>query len=150
MIFSIVQRKQQRDLWGVILMARKADGAEGSKVSKAHAYRDAAETLGMEATLEEVHNFIIEKYSIDMSKTQISQYRSNEKKRQGTAPGKRGRKPKHAAAATAHTASVNHAPKPAASRTDPLVEFVSTMRGWENKIGSDKICEMISALYSKK
>src|SRR4051812_23842594 len=104
-------------------MARKDD--EAKQVSKAFAYRDAEATLGRDADLDAVHAHILAKFGIDMKKTQISQYRTNEKKRVGHKGKKRGRKPKDLTSATA--------PK-AASRGDIMIEFVSVMKSWENKI----------------
>jgi hypothetical protein len=118
-------------------MPRKPDMGDGKKISKAFAYRDAAKALGKNADLEEVQKHIRDNFGINMEKTQISQYRSNEKKRKG----KRGRKPKTAALAPTVA-------KPA--RGDSILQFVSTVRGWENKIGAEKICDVIDALYKNK
>jgi hypothetical protein len=107
----------------------------GKKVSKAAAYRDAEAELGRDVTLDNVHKFILDKYGINMPKGQISAYRSLEKKARGA---KFGRK----------NAVASEKPKNAGG--DPLIEFVSQVRGWENKLGADKICEVIAALYEKK
>jgi hypothetical protein len=118
-------------------MPRKPDMGDGKKISKAYAYRDAAKALGKDADLDAVQKHIRDNFGIDMEKTQISQYRSNEKKRKG----KRGRKPKTAAVTQTVT-------KP--SRGDSLLQFVSAVRGWENEIGAEKICDVIDALYKNK
>jgi hypothetical protein len=117
-------------------MARQP--AAEKSVSKAKAYRDAAAVLGKTADLNEVQEFIKQKYGILMEKTQISQYRNNEKKKKG-----KGRKQGKAPAADA----APKASKPV--KEDSLIEFVGAVRSWENKIGAEKICEMIAALYQR-
>jgi hypothetical protein len=127
-------------------VARKPDSGGGEKISKAFAYREAEAALGKEADLDAVQQFISEKFGIDMRKTQISQYRSNEKKRGGK-KGRRGRKPKVAVAAEAAVSAAPRAGR--GGNSDILIEIVSTVRGWENKLGAEKICEVIDALYKK-
>jgi hypothetical protein len=117
-------------------MARQP--AAEKSVSKAAAYRDAAAVLGKTADLNEVQDFIKQKYGVLMEKTQISQYRNNEKKKKGKSR-KRGKTP-----------AAEVAPKAAKPpKQDSLIEFVGAVRDWENKIGVEKICEMIAALYQK-
>jgi hypothetical protein len=116
-------------------MARQSTA--GKTVSKAEAYRDAAAVLGDTANLDEVQEFIKKKYNISMEKIQISQYRNNEKVRNK----KRRRR----------VAKENAAPQAVKSpKGDDLIEFVGTVRSWEHKLGSEKIREMIAALYPKK
>jgi hypothetical protein len=110
----------------------------GKAVSKAFAYREAEKELGRSADLDSVQKLIHDKFGIGMDKTQISQYRSNEKKRRR----KRGGRPKGS------TSAVNATAKAPTGNT--LVEFVSAVRGWENKIGAEQICKMIDALYKGK
>ena len=117
-----------------------ARNTAGKKPSKAAAYRDSEKALGATAELGAVRDFLMKNYGIDMKKTQISQYRANEKKRKGQRPGKRGPKPK--AAIVTPTLSATKAP-----RDGDLIEFLGAVRGWENKIGAKKICDVIAALY---
>jgi len=120
-------------------VAKKIDDeVEQKKVSKAHAYREAEAVLGKEAALDDVHKFILEKFAIDMPKGQISAYRSLEKSRGGAKPGKRGRKPKSETMLGATSSS-----------NDAVIQFLSAVRGWENKIGAEKVVEVISALYKR-
>jgi len=111
---------------------------ERKKVSKAHAYREAEAALGKDAALEDVHKFILEKFNIDVPKGQISAYRSIERSRGGALPGKRGRKPKNATILGTIPSS-----------NDAVIQFLSAIRGWENKIGAEKVVEVISALYKR-
>ena len=119
-------------------MARKPDAGNGKSVSKAFAYREAEKELGRDAELGEVQKLILDKFRINMDKTQISQYRSNEKKRRR----KRGGRPKGSTSVATGAAK--------ASRGNTLVDFVSAVRGWESKIGAEQICKMIDALYKGK
>jgi len=121
-------------------MARKP-ASEGG-VSKAQAYRDAISVVGQNADLDVVHDQILKTTGIDMPKPQISQYRNLENKRHGKLK-KRGRKPKSetlaAAAAAAEPVKV--------IKDDHLIEFISTVKVWENKLGAAKIRKLIGALY---
>jgi len=119
-------------------MARKPDAGEGKTISKAFAYRAAEKELGREADLESVQKLLKDKFGIDMKKPQISQYRANEKKRRR----KRGGRPKGSKNAAAVA--------PPVGSDDRVLEFVSTVRGWENKLGADRICQVIDALYKTK
>ena len=58
-------------------MARKK--VEAGQVTKADAYREAARTLGNNAPIPKVQEFIRTTFSIEMSRQQISQYRAIEK-----------------------------------------------------------------------
>lgn len=107
--------------------------SEDGKVSKAAAYRDAAAKLGDKADLDAVQTYIKETHNIVMDKAQISQYRSNERTK--LKKGKR-RKSKETAATTA----------PKSVRGDSLIEYISTVESWKNKLGAEKIVEVISVL----
>lgn len=119
-------------------MAKKADTNGGKSITKAAAYRDAADKLGKSAPLDDVQKFLLDNFGIDMSKNQISQYRSNEKRRKP----KRGRPRRDAEAAANGT--------PAPKKGGSISDFISTMRTWETRIGAAEICRAIDALYGKK
>ena len=121
-------------------MARKMDTGRNGKVSKAHAFRAASEKLGMKANLDEVHKYILDTFKIDMPKVQISQYRSNEKRR----IKKSGRKAKAAAAPAGEGKVVSKAP---VAKTSSVLDFIKAVRGFENQLGASEICNAIDALY---
>jgi hypothetical protein len=123
-------------------MARQIDSGNGKPVSKAFAYRAAAKELGKKADLGLVQQYLREKFSIEMERTQISQYRTNEKKRKGKL-GKRSR-------SSNRDGVVATAPTGATIRAQTLIDFVSDVRAWEHRIGAERICEVIGALYQKK
>jgi hypothetical protein len=119
-------------------MAKKLDTVDGAKVTKAAAYRDAEAKLGRKAPLDEVQKHILDSFGIEMSRLQVSQYRSNEKKRKP----KRGRPKKSEVAGAQSKAPV--------SKSGSISDFITTMRSWENKIGAAEICRAIDALYKNK
>jgi len=124
-------------------MPRKAN--DGKSISKAAAYRDAEAKFGPEGDLQEVSKYIQESFGLEMDKNQISQYRSLERGREKKGPGKkRGRKPK-SKAATAPVVAV--AAKETATKSDPMIQFISTIRGFESKMGADKVHKIFEALY---
>jgi len=122
-------------------MARQPDDGQGESVSKAFAYRDAESKLGAKADLELVRSYILQNFGMDMDKAQISQYRSIQKKRK-----RRQRRQKKYVPATNSPAAAPLAP---VILHTPVIAFVSDLRDWEAKIGADKICEIIKALYAK-
>jgi len=124
-------------------MARKTEGGDGAKdkgVSKAEAVRLSIQANGWEAPLETHEEYIRNQFGIGMSRTQISQYKSTEKRRQG----KRRRRRRSAAEMAA--AGVE---RPAPGRGDEILKFVSTVRQWEEKLGSKKLLAVIDALYKQ-
>jgi len=124
-------------------MAKKSeaggDKAKGKPASKAEALRWSLEANGWDAPLDTHEQFLKSQYGITMSRMQISQYKSAEARRQG----KRRRRRRKTSAAADDTG------RPQTPRDKDLLTFVSTVRQWEDKLGSKKLLEVINALYKQ-
>jgi hypothetical protein len=120
-------------------MAKKTE-TNGVKAgpTKAEALRASLEANGWKVDNEVHQSFMRERYGVEMTPMQISQYKSVEKRRSGK---RRRRAASPAPAAAGVTKS--------SPRLDTFLKFVSTMRRWEEKFGSKKMLEIIDALYKK-
>jgi hypothetical protein len=120
-------------------MARaKADTADeggsggAAEMSQADLVRAALQELGPKAKPQAIQNFIKEKFSRDVTKGIISNYKSTMKKK-GLIPGRRGpgRPPKAAAAASGGSV-----------RFDDL----EAVRGLVSRIGADQVVRLVKVL----
>jgi hypothetical protein len=117
-------------------MAKKTEGP-----SKADMVRDAVSQLGWDKTVADYHAYILSTYSVDMTKPHISQQLSNERKKNGKGPKRRGRKKgsknKTSGGETAPAAAVA-ATSGSVSIAD-LFEFIGVLSKWEAKLGAAAI-----------
>jgi hypothetical protein len=113
-------------------MARRPAG----ETSKADMVRSALEAKGWDQPIGDYHSYIKETFGEDMSKQHISQQISNERKKQGKAPKRRGRKKgsknkvKGAAVVATTTESVD-------LNLENVFAFVAELNKWETKLGSN-------------
>jgi len=119
-----------------MVMPRKAK----SGPSKMEALRGSLETNGWKADNIVHQQFIRDTYGIEMTLQQISQYKSNERRRTGKRRRRRRKGVEEGAPATAG---------PRGASSDSVLQFVSTVRKWEDKLGSKKLLAVIEALYRK-
>lgn len=117
-------------------MAKKSDN-EG-KPSVMQLVKEALATLGDEAKPEPIRDHILKEHQRDIPKQQISTYKSIIKKQSGRVKSKR--LPREGGAPTT----------PMRPQSDLVLQFVSTVRDFEAKLGSDKLLEVIDALYKQK
>lgn len=117
-------------------MAKKSD-SEG-KTSVMQLVKNALADLGVDAKPEPLHNHILEKYQRDVPKQQISTYKSIIKKQSGKLKARRGLRDGMVEGTSSRAGS------------DLVLQFVSTVRDFESKLGSAKLLEVIDALYKQK
>ena len=127
-------------------MAKKSEGG-GAKsaekpITKADALRQSLEVNGWEAPLEKHEEYLREHFGVIMTRMQISQYKSAERRRLGKRRRRRRRSSEEVAAEPTERASFG--------RGDDIVKFVSTVRQWEEKLGSKKLLAVLDALYKQK
>lgn len=125
-------------------MAKKMGaGGEAAKekgMSKAEAVRLSIQANGWDAPLATHEEYLRNQFGIIMSRVQISQYKSTERRRAGKRRRRR-RTPEEMAAAGAERAT--------SGRGDDILKFVSAVRQWEEKLGSKKVLAVIEALYKQ-
>jgi hypothetical protein len=115
---------------------------KGEAKSKVDMVRDAIAKLGWNAGIEEYQKFIKDTFSIEMSKPHISQTKSNEKKRQGIRTRRRrGRGRAEGAAAGVGGAG--------SARLTDILNFVSAVQQWEQKIGAKSVREVVRTVLKK-
>jgi hypothetical protein len=120
-------------------MAKKSD-SEG-KPSVMQLVKAALATLGDEAKPEPIRDHILKEHQRDIPKQQISTYKSIIKKQAGGTKSKRLPREGGVPATPA---------TPPRAQGDLVLQFVSTVRDFEAKLGSDKLLEVIDALYKQK
>jgi hypothetical protein len=118
-------------------MARKTGG---EKLSKAEALRKSLETNGWNVPNDVHQQWVREQHGLEMTGQQIATYKSNERRKSG----RRRRRRKAGADADGGAAPGRGGP-----RSDTVLQFVSTVRKWEDKLGSKKVLAVIEALYKK-
>ena len=116
---------------------------KGEAKSKVDMVRDAIAKLGWNAGIEEYQKFIKDTFSVDMSKPHISQTKSNEKKRQGIRTRRRRRGRGRAEGAPAGGGGA------ASARLTDILNFVSTVQQWEQKIGAKSVREVVRTVLRK-
>jgi hypothetical protein len=122
-------------------MAKKSTEATPSKVDMV---REAINSLGWDAKIDTLHQYIVEKYGVDMSKGHISQTKSNEKKKQGIKTRRRRSKK----GAAAEFAPVGAEPVAAANVSD-IIALVSEVTKWQQKVGSSTVREIVKTVLGK-
>jgi hypothetical protein len=120
-------------------MARKSGG---EKLSKAEALRKSLETNGWNVSNDVHQHWVREHHGLEMTGQQIATYKSNERRKSG----RRRRRRKAGAGADG---GAGPGPGRGGPRSDTVLQFVSTVRKWENKLGSKKVLAVIEALYKK-
>jgi hypothetical protein len=110
--------------------------------SKVDMVRDAIAKLGWDAGIEEYQKFVKDTFGVEMSKPHISQTKSNEKRRQGIRTRRRRRR-RGAEPATATAGAAGNA------RLTDILNFVSAVQQWEQKIGAASVREVVRTVLKK-
>ena len=109
--------------------------------------RDAMKALGSDAKPDQIFEHIKTTCNVEVPKQIISSYKSMIKKAEGKSKSKRERKPGAASDSASVPSSSHSSMTPVAKRDDLLLEFINTVRKYEQKMGSGKVLEVIDALY---
>lgn len=112
--------------------------AEG-KVNKMAVVREAFAKYGIKTKPVKMMEILKAEYNVDMSTTQISTYKSIIKKSRKGPKGKRGAE-----------GAEEKAPKASGKRPDVLLQFLSSVRDYEGKLGAETVKEAFNALYPGK
>lgn len=132
-------RSEQLHKYGQSTMAKKTDGR--SKVSMVE---EAINKQGWDISVDEIFKYVKDTFGVEMTKAHISQTKSNLKKKHGV---KVRRRKKNGAAAAVVAAPV--VATSAAANISDLIAFVSAVKDWEQKIGSDAVREVFKSIVKK-
>jgi|GEM_PF-4047124 len=126
-------------------MARKT-------ISNAAALRDSFEKNGIDSSIDIHQAFLMNEYRIDMSRQQISQYRSAEKRKAGSDEPEPTPAPVPRASA-AHAAAPKTPKAPAHaghSVGDSVAGLIAAVRAAEGSLGKESTTQILSALITGK
>ena len=119
-------------------MAKKTDGR--SKVSMVE---EAINKQGWDISVDEIFKYVKDTFGVEMTKAHISQTKSNLKKKHGVKVRRR-KKSGIAPAVVAAPAATG-----SAANIGDLIAFVSAVKDWEQKIGSDAVREVFKSIVKK-
>ena len=124
-------------------MARK-------QISNAAALRESFEKNGIDAPIDTHQTFLMNEYKIDMSRQQVSQYRSAEKRKILDEAGEAAPTPKASAAYAPRAPKVVAVHAASHAVGDSIVGLIAAVKASEDNIGKESTRQILSVLLGGK